>query len=168
MPNVEIRRIGRDEWRELRELRLRALLDAPNAFGSTHDQEASDPEDVWRDWAANGAAGGSGFAAIAIGPGGWVGMAVGAPHREHPGELGLFAMWVDPSVRGEGIGRRLVDAVIGWARTAGFGSIRLRATTSNDDAIRLYERCGFLDDGDREPLREGSDVFTMSMTRSLG
>ena len=36
------------------------------------------------------------------------------------------------------------------------------------DAIRLYERGGFLDDGDRVPLREGSDVVTMSMTRSLG
>jgi ribosomal protein S18 acetylase RimI-like enzyme len=80
VPNVEIRRIGKDEWQELRELRLRALIDAPDAFGST----------------------------------------------------------------------------------------RLRATTSNDDAIRLYERCGFLDNGDREPLREGSDVVTMSMTRSLG
>jgi ribosomal protein S18 acetylase RimI-like enzyme len=76
-------------------------------------------------------------------------------------------MWVDPSVRGEGIGRRLVDEVLRWAGTTGFAPIRLRLTVSNDAAIRLYERCGFLDSGDREPLREGSDVVTMSMTRSL-
>jgi ribosomal protein S18 acetylase RimI-like enzyme len=76
-------------------------------------------------------------------------------------------MWVDPSVRVEGIGRRLVDEVVGWARTAGYPSIRLRVTTSNQAGIRLYERCGFLDDGDRTPLREGSDVVTMSMARSL-
>ena len=167
MPNVEIRRIGRDEWQELRELRLRALLDAPDVFGSTHDQEASDPEDEWRNWVADGAEGGSGFAAIAVGPVGWVGMAVGAPHREHPGELGLFAMWVDPFVRGEGIGRRLVNEVLGWARATGCRSIRLRVTSTNEVAIRLYERCGFLDDGDRPPLREGSDVVTMSMTKSF-
>ena len=167
MPTEEIRRIGRGEWKELRELRLRALLDAPDAFGSTHDQEANDPEDAWRDWAANGAKGGSGFAAIALVDGGWVGMAVGAPQREHPSQLGLFAMWVDPSVRGEGIGRRLVDEVLIWAPTTGFASIRLRVTASNDVAIRIYEGCGFLDDGDREPLRNGSLVVTMSMTRSL-
>jgi len=52
--------------------------------------------------------------------------------------------------------------------------LRLRALLDDPDdpdgfdAILLYERCGFLDDGDREPLREGSDVVTMSMTRSLG
>ena len=167
MPNVEIRRIGRVEWPELRELRLRALLDAPDAFGATHDQEASDPEDEWRDWAASGAEGGLGFAAIAVGDGEWIGMAVSQPHREHPGELGLFAMWVDPSVRGDGIGQRLVDQILRWAGTTGFASIRLRVTVSNDAAIRLYERCGFVDDGNREPLRDGSDVTTMSMTRSL-
>jgi ribosomal protein S18 acetylase RimI-like enzyme len=167
VPNVKIRRIGRDEWQKLRELRLRALLDAPDAFGSTHDQEANDSEDAWRDWAADGAEDGPGFAAIAVGRTGWVGMAVGAPDREHPGESGLFAMWVDPAVRGEGIGRRLVDEVVEWARSAGFGSIRLRVTTSNNAAVRLYERCGYLDAGDRTPLHEGSDVVTMSMTRSL-
>ena len=167
MPNVEIRRIDRSEWPALRELRLRALIDSPDAFGSTHDQETSDPEAAWRDWAADGAKGGTGFTAIAVGDGGWVGMAVGAPHLEHPGELGLFGTWVDPSVRGEGIGRRLVDAVVAWARTAGFPTIRLRVTTSNLAGIRLYERCRFLDEGDRTPLREGSDVVTMSMTRSL-
>ncbi|MGZ6545915.1 MAG: hypothetical protein ACXVEI_11425 [Actinomycetota bacterium] len=31
----EIRRIGAGEWRELRDLRLRALTDAPDAFTAT-------------------------------------------------------------------------------------------------------------------------------------
>jgi hypothetical protein len=34
-------------------------------------------------------------------------------------------------------------------------------------AVRLYVRRGFSDAGLRLPLREGSDVMTMSMTKDL-
>ncbi len=167
MPGVQIRRIRSDEWEALRDIRLRALLDTPDAFGSTHEQEAVDPEDAWRDWTANGAEGGDGFTAVALDGGAWIGLAVGAPHRAFPGEVGLFAMWVDPVFRGQGIGRRLVDEVVAWARTAGFPSIRLLATTTNDAAIRLYDRCGFVDSGERQPLRDGAVIVAMTMTLAL-
>lgn len=163
----ELRRIHADEWRELRDLRLRALQDAPDAFGSTYEGEASDPEDTWRDWAADGAEGGSSFTVIARDDGRWIGMAMAAPDRDHPGEAGLFAMWVDPSARGAGIGRALVQEIVGWARSAGFPIVHVRVTVSNDAAARLYARCGFIDEGLRLPLRDGSDVVTMSMTMGL-
>ena len=38
---------------------------------------------------------------------------------------------------------------------------------SNDAAVRLYARCGFTDAGRRLPLREGSDIVTMSMKMDL-
>jgi len=45
--------------------------------------------------------------------------------------------------------------------------LRLRVTGNNDAAVRLYERVGFSDEGPRIPLREGSDVMTMTMTMGL-
>ncbi|MGZ4130546.1 MAG: N-acetyltransferase family protein [Actinomycetota bacterium] len=160
---VQIRRILADEWGELRELRLRALVEAPDAFGSAYEAESNDPEETWREWAAEGADGGSCFVAIALDGERWIGMAMGAPHRDHPGEAGLFAMWVDPADRGEGIGRRLVSDVIAWADAAGFPALRLRVTTTNEAATHLYETCGFVDTGGRAPLRDGSDVIAVSM-----
>ena len=165
---MEIRRIRSNEWRELRELRLRALLDAPDAFGATHEQEATDHEDEWRTWTHQGAEGGPGFTAVAAEGDRWVGMAVGAPHLDHPGDAGLFAMWVDPVVRARGLGSALVEAVLDWARSTGFPLIRLRVTVSNDAAVRLYVASGFLETGERAPLREGSDVITMTMAAALG
>jgi ribosomal protein S18 acetylase RimI-like enzyme len=165
--SVEVRRILADEWQELRDVRLRALLDAPDAYGSTYEQESGEPDDTWRDLAASGAEGGQGFTAIAVGDTRLEGLAVGAPHHAFPGEVGLFAMWVDPAWRGRGVGRRLVDGVIAWAAIERFPTIRLLVTETNGPAFRLYERCGFVDTGARVPLREGSDLAAVSMIRSL-
>ena len=162
-----MRRIRVDEWQELRELRLRALLDAPDAYGSTFEEESQEPESTWRDWAAAGAEGGAGYTAIAVGLDGWVGLGVGAPHLAFPGELGLFAMWVDHNVRREGIGRGIVEEIAASATSARFPSIRLLVTESNEAAIRLYASCGFVDTGGRSPLREGSAVFAISMIKQL-
>ncbi len=162
-----IRRIEAGGWRELRDLRLRALQDAPDSFTVTYEEESAIPDARWMDWATDLAEGGSSFGLVAEGDGRWIGMAVGGPHRDHPGQAGLFAMWVDPSARGAGVARALVEGVVTWARSAGFPVIRLRVTLSQDAAVRLYTRCGFSDEGRRLPLREGSDIMTMSMTRDL-
>lgn len=55
----------------------------------------------------------------------------------------LAALVVTASARGKGIGERLVDAVMRWARTAGFASLRLRSSVVRVDAHRFYERLGF-------------------------
>ena len=53
MTEVEIQRIGPDEWEVFRDLRLRALREAPYAFGSRYDDWAQAPEERWRDRLAN-------------------------------------------------------------------------------------------------------------------
>jgi GNAT superfamily N-acetyltransferase len=164
---VEIRRIGAGEWRELRDLRLRALEDAPDAFTATYEEESIHADAHWTEWATGLAEGGSSFGLVAESEGCWIGMAVGAPHRDFPGEAGLFAMWVDPSARGAGVAHALVQGVVAWAASARFPVLRLRVTLSKDAAVRLYTRCGFSDEGRRLPLREGSDIITMSMTMDL-
>ena len=163
---MEIRRVGRDEWGELRALRLRALQDAPDAFGSTYAEESSRTDAEWMGWAADLADGGPSFGVVAD-DGSWIAMAVGAPHRDHPGEAWLFAMWVAPDARHAGIGRALVEHVVDWARSRDFPVLRLTVTETNHAAIHLYERCGFSDEGVRLPLRDGSGVVTTSMTMDL-
>jgi ribosomal protein S18 acetylase RimI-like enzyme len=163
---VEIRRVGRDEWRELRTLRLRALQDAPDAFGSTYAEESNRADAEWMGWAADLADGGPSFGVVAD-DGGWIAMVVGAPHRDRPGEAWLFSMWVAPDARHAGIGRALVGHVVDWARSRDFPVLRLTVTETNVAAIHLYERCGFIDEGVRLPLRAGSDMTTMSMTLDL-
>lgn len=55
----------------------------------------------------------------------------------------LAKMAVDPSARGRGIGERLMQACIEFARGGGRRSIILESNTKQEAAIRLYRRCGF-------------------------
>jgi ribosomal protein S18 acetylase RimI-like enzyme len=50
---------------------------------------------------------------------------------------------VDGARRGLGLGARLLDQAIDTARAAGYRSVELDVTESNDGAIRFYQRFGF-------------------------
>jgi GNAT superfamily N-acetyltransferase len=164
---MEIRRIRADEWQELRALRLRALLDAPDAFGATYEQESSDLEQAWRDWAISASAGEHHYIAVVDDGDAWGGMAMGSRRPEDPEPAHVYAMWVEPGRRGAGLGTALVGSVLAWAREAGAHAIELRVTETNVAGIRLYGRCGFAPTGERSPLREGSDVTTATMSREV-
>jgi GNAT superfamily N-acetyltransferase len=103
----------------LRAIRLRALADAPTAFGSTLAQEESFPERVWHERAARGAVADDLVTFIAERDGLWIGLATGL--AEDPDGSGpvLAGMFVDPDERGHGVGRGLVEAVAAWARASG-------------------------------------------------
>ena len=45
---MEARRAQAGDWKALRQLRLQALADAPDAFASTLEAEVAYPDEVWR------------------------------------------------------------------------------------------------------------------------
>jgi ribosomal protein S18 acetylase RimI-like enzyme len=49
-----------------------------------------------------------------------------------------------PEARGEGIGGRLLDAIDERLATLGIGDVVVAAMVENEDALRLYERRGFV------------------------
>jgi GNAT superfamily N-acetyltransferase len=52
-------------------------------------------------------------------------------------------LYVGPSARGHGIGRRLVDAAVAAARDCGYARVVLDTLPSMQDALRLYASLGF-------------------------
>ena len=144
----------------LRDVRLRALAEAPDAFGTTHAEAAQRPEQWWRDWADVSATCDEQAMYLA-----WLdGEAVGIA-GVYSGMDGwqVIAMWVDPAHRGRGAGKRLLDEAIGFARAHGAVEVLLSVTDGNDDARGLYEHYGFVDTGANEPLRPDSELIVREL-----
>jgi GNAT superfamily N-acetyltransferase len=53
-------------------------------------------------------------------------------------------MWVNPVLRGHGIGRRLLSALEGAAAVAGFEFIRLEVYEALNEALLLFETSGYV------------------------
>ncbi|MGH2585855.1 MAG: GNAT family N-acetyltransferase, partial [Dehalococcoidia bacterium] len=165
---MEVRRIRTDEGLVLREIRLRALAGAPDAFGTTLAEALADAEQDWHDRAARRATDQAGEAMFFAEEGGQVvGMAGGFLDPDPTGIVDLVAMWVDPPVRGRGAGRALIEAVADWARGRGATRLQLQVTDTNAPAIALYTKAGFTPAGNRQPLPSNPALTESTMSRSL-
>lgn len=165
---VRVDRLGEDDWAVFREIRLRSLLESPDAFGSTYGEELSQTERAWRDWAAGRWRGGTAVVYAIRGEDGTpVGTTTGAEYTAESGVAHVYAMWVAPDARGAGLGRALLDSVEAWARDRGCGRLALTVTETNATARSFYDTCGFVESGDRSPLREGSRLLAATMTKEL-
>jgi RimJ/RimL family protein N-acetyltransferase len=52
-------------------------------------------------------------------------------------------MYVDPAFRGQGINQLIIDSLKTWAKSKNLTELRLDVYTTNDAAIRAYEKAGF-------------------------
>jgi ribosomal protein S18 acetylase RimI-like enzyme len=132
----------------LRDVRLRSLADAPEAFGSTHAREAAFDEADWRE-----RAGSNGWF---VWDDGEEPLGIVAGYREPtapPGQRHLVSMWVAPAARGRGVAARLVDAVVDWSREDGASELTLGVADGNEAARAAYVRYGFVPTGETFALR---------------
>jgi len=160
-----VRQIRAEESARLREIRLRALAEAPDAFGSTLAETAARPAETWTARATANAAGNDSVLFVAESGEQWVGTAGGVFEPDGPGDPDVISMWVDPAWRRSGLAGRLLDAVIAWARLRGASTVHLWVTEGNSPAISLYERFGFAFTGESAPLPSHPALRELQMVR---
>ena len=174
MPTTTVARVRPDDWRDLRDVRLRALADAPSAFGSTLAREVAFPDDVWRGRAAQGRTllartvpegaspvGGDGS------PGAVVGVATVVSSPDDTTAAELVSVWVDPGARGAGVAVALLRSAEALAAELGARTLALWVTATNAPALRLYEHAGFAATGETKPLPSDPRLLELRMTRHL-
>ena len=151
------------EWQRYRDLRLRALADSPDAFGSTLAHEQSRTDDEWAARLINASTSRADLPLVARVSGQVAGLAWAKINPLDHKVVNLYQMWVAPEFRQLGVGQMLLNRAIDWAREVNAQSMMLGVTCSNSSALRLYTRTGFVALGEPEPLRVGSTLISQYM-----
>jgi GNAT superfamily N-acetyltransferase len=159
---VTIRRLDRGDWAVLRDIRLEALSDAPEAFGSTLVGAQRLSARQWRTRLT------SGLYFVAERDGKVVGMVSGGFNDAHPGTHWLYGMYVTPSARGSAAASLLVGAVLQWARDEGALEIYLHVASAAPRARAFYEKSGFRLVAEPFAMERDPSITMFTMTKSTG
>ncbi|MBX7264988.1 GNAT family N-acetyltransferase [Micromonospora sp. Llam7] len=151
MRRAPVRRVEPADAARMRALRLEMLADAPLAFLETIAEAAARPHAEYAARIAQVSAG-THTAQFVADPGGrLVGHAGGMAHPTEPGLTVLYAVYLTPAWRGNGLLADLVAGVAAWSRACGRDELMLEVVVGNDRAYRAYQRLGFVDTGVRVP-----------------
>jgi RimJ/RimL family protein N-acetyltransferase len=140
--DIDLRQLTPGDAALYRSIRLEGLKESPEAFGSTFEAEFTKPLAWFFDRLSGTVVFGAIRDAQILGVAGFI-----VRHEEKETHKGvLWGMYVRPEARGAGVARRLVEAVIAYAR-ARVELIQLSVVVGNEQARRLYARLGFVEYG---------------------
>jgi len=139
---IQIRRLTPADASLFRDIRLEGLRCNPEAFGSTFEAENVRPLAFFSERLGGSAAFGAFHGTELVGI---AGLLIREGQKEvHKGLL--VGMYVRPSARKAGVGRRLVETIVEFARHR-VELVQLSVVSENEQARRLYERLGFVEYG---------------------
>lgn len=145
--SYSVRMVSEEDWRVLRDMRLRALADSPSSFGSTLGREQAFTEQTWRERAR-----GTDTTRLFLASKAEAAVGITGVFDEGDGSVQLVSVWVAPEHRRAGVARALATAALRFAAERGFSIVRLWVTDGNDSARSLYEDLGFKPTGKAQPL----------------
>jgi ribosomal protein S18 acetylase RimI-like enzyme len=162
--SVALHDSSRSDWRILRDTILKSIKTSPSSFLTTADQVDGEPRDFWERELE------SATWAVAERQGEILGIAAAKP----PSEVDFYAfqekacfiesVWIDPAIRGNGVGERLVTYLIEQMRLAGNHKFYLWVFDHNMAAIRLYKRMEFWQTNNPSNL---SDIIEIQFCREF-
>ena len=163
---LPVRRVRPQDVDRLRDARLAALRETPEAFVSRYADEALKPPEFWLERAAQNATGDRVATFVIEHDGVFIGTVTGLRlAASEPAEL--VGMWVAPDARRNGLGRRLVEAACAWAAATGAERIEVSVHLPNKPAQTLYERAGFTAVRPPFPRHDGRAGLELRLARPL-
>ena len=157
--DYHVERLQKQDWQRLKSLRMRSVSDAPAAFGTSLESMKARKDEFWSAQVESMAC----FVVCQFAQNikEDLGLVRGVQDPESIEDVWLLGMWVDPITRGHGLGMRLGQTVIDWARAIDeVCVVKLEVAHDNRPAITLYERIGFkaIGHGQREVGEQPENV----------
>jgi ribosomal protein S18 acetylase RimI-like enzyme len=152
---IQIRRLTPADASLYQEVRPEGLRCNPQAFGSTFESETSQPLTFLSERLGGSASFGAFHDSELVGV---AGLLIREGRKEaHKAQF--VGMYVRPSARNGGVGRRLVETIVAFARQR-VELIQLAVVSDNEPARRLYEHLGFLEYGiEKKSLKQDGHYY---------
>ena len=140
------RRITPEDTALYKAIRLTALQESPDSFGSTYAGALERTEESWADQVNSSASGPDRVIQLVFHDEECIGL--GALYRIPSSDVGeLLSMWIAPAFRGTEAGVILGKALLTWAKSVGITSVLLEVLAENHRAIGYYEKLNFTSTG---------------------
>ncbi|HEX4202119.1 MAG TPA: GNAT family N-acetyltransferase [Chthoniobacterales bacterium] len=153
--SFNIRRLTPSDADAFRSVRLEALQNAPEAFGSTFEKESAEPLQHFVDRLARNVVFGGFLDLSLVGVAGFYKQE--GTKMNHKGVL--WGMYVKREARGSGLATALVETVLDHASKE-VEQVQLTVVVNNARARRFYERMGFVEYGlEKESLKYHGAYF---------
>ena len=148
---IEVRKIKVNEFDLYKSLRIRALTEAPHAFGGTLDEAESKSIDWYRGEVKMWSESENSTIFIALKKDFAIGLC-GAFFENKTGRAFICSMWVDPEFRKYRIGNNIVEKASSWLRERGGNQVHAWVAQNNMPAISFYKSLGFVATNEKEIL----------------
>ena len=143
---ISIRPAAEADVAAMRDLRLEALRNHPEAFSADYTLASRDQSvPYWSDWLRDRSDGNRNILYLAAACETLAGMC-GIQRGSSPKTLHSSVIWgvyVRPDWRGLHVAGQLIEACLAWAGAHAVRVVKLAAVTTNAAAIRCYLRSGF-------------------------
>lgn len=137
--SIEIITPKQEESARLRELRLRALADAPFAFGADYKVESEKPLEYWQEYLRNT------DWCFAVIDGKDIGLlSVDKADADRGSDCWMASWWIDEAYRGQGIPKLMLNWLDNLCTSKGWTKQGLGVWPENERAIAAYIKLGFI------------------------
>jgi len=136
---MKIGMLTQEDWQPWKLLRLEALKNSPESFGSSYEEEANWPDldfqnsltksDIFGVFVDNSLVSCAGF------------YSLNSAKTKHRGVI--WGMYTRPECRGQGIASALIQTIINHAKSHVTQQLHLTCVTSNLGAVAFYQKQGF-------------------------
>ncbi len=152
---MTITQLPPNRWKEYKNLRLEAVQNSPQSFLATVQETLAEKDSEWESKINNM------FFAVSE-TDELVGMA--GCYRDSKQKLNhvanIVSVYVTPSYRGKGVGRKLLEAVIAHAKNSpGVTKLQLGVITTQVEAYTLYTSLGFQNVGTLKMATKVDDTY---------
>jgi RimJ/RimL family protein N-acetyltransferase len=159
---IEIVTPSSNDASRLRDLRLRALADAPYAFGADYKVESEKPIEYWQDYLKNT------DWCFAVINGADIGLlAVDKADADRNSDCWMASWWLEESYRGQGIPKLMLEWLDNLCIAKGWKKQGLGVWPENERAIAAYIKLGFVKGEKPLQSRSRPEKMYLPMYRNL-